>query len=110
MSKCIVHKLCLNGRYMGWRAWSNKTRRRPHGFEYYMLLSHVFVDFNICHILCLDCTQSLVVTQEHNSHQNNMHTIWLPIIHSTHAKHTHIEMLIKCLCLKTHANAFKFGA
>ena len=26
-----------------------------------MLLSHVFVDFNIYHISCLDCTQSLVV-------------------------------------------------
>ena len=26
-----------------------------------MLLSHVFVDFNICHIPCLHCTQSLVV-------------------------------------------------
>ena len=42
-------------------AWSNKTRRRPHGFEYYMFLSHVFVDFNMCHILCLDTPQSLVV-------------------------------------------------
>ena len=61
MSKYIVHKLCLNGRCMGCRAWSNKTRRRPRGFEYYMLLSHVFIDFNIYHIPCLDCTQFLVV-------------------------------------------------
>jgi hypothetical protein len=26
-----------------------------------MLVSHVFVYINICHVPCLDCTQSLVV-------------------------------------------------